>query len=565
MARSGFVVSLSSLPFQSIAIPQSLPRAARVLLLSCALLSATAGFTQYMGGSGVQPTEATNGEVSLDTLNIHIDIPIVNKAGVGMPFSFGLHYNSNVWGINGSTWGPALSTSPTTANGWGNPGLQGSYTFGSLPVVAQTECDGDWKYTYEYYMDGSGNMHFFTPVSVSPISNGLCPGPTATATLTDGSGLIVNLSDVGGTTGGTVVLPNGTVITPATFSSTNSSAVDIHGNTIADVNTTNGVVTDTVGVAELTNTWGCNASNTNATYTYPTSTGTATVTVECTAYTPRTAFGCTGVSEYTAGGTVYLPTTILLPDGSSYSFTYESQVAHTTTGRITSITYPSGETISYQYTGPNNGVNCNDGTAAGLTRTVSGDGVYTYTRNTTTWLTTTLVGPSPAGNTNVYTFSQQSASPKAMFLTQSVENQGSSTPLRTTVYCYNTVNPNPSNCPTAAAPLYPLAETDVFTSLGGMTTFSRVSQTFDNYMNVTKSAVYDFGATSPTRQTVAGPYGYTWNGSTTSPTCTTAIGSGINDKPCQLQLENGSGTVLRNTYFQYGTTTYPAVCYQRLY
>src|SRR5208282_4308677 len=67
----------------------------------------------------------------------------------------------------------------------------------------------------------------------------------------------------------------------------------------------------------------------------------------------------------------------------------------------------------------------------------------------------------------------------------------------------------------------------------------------------------DFGATTPTRQTVAGPYGYTWNGSTTSPNCTTPIGSGVNNTPCQVQLENGSGAQLRNAYFQYGTTTHP--------
>ncbi len=515
------------------------------------LLMSTLGFTQNVGGSGVQPTEATNGEVSLDTLNIHLDIPLVNKTGVGMPLSFGLHYNSNVWGIDGSTWGSAAET--PTANGWGSPGLQGSFIYGSLPVVSQVTCpNGPWEYTFEYYIDGSGNMHFFQPLKVTP--NYACGNGSATAALTDGSGLVVNVYAVGGTVGGTVTLPNGTVITPLSFDNTSSSAVDVNGNTITDVNTTNSVVTDTLGVAELTNTWGCKAGNANATYSYPTSTGTATITVKCTAYTPRTLFQCSGVADYAAGGTVYLPTTIDLPDGSSYAFTYESQVANTTTGRIASITYPTGETVSYQYTGPNNGVNCNDGTAAGLTRTVSGDGVYTYSRNTTTWLTTTLVGPSPAGNTNVYTFSQQAGSPKAMFLTQSVENQGSSTPLRTRVYCYNG---NQTSCATATAPTFPLTQTDVYTTLAGMSTSSRVSTTFDGYMNVTKRAVYDFGASTPTRQTVAGPYGYTWNGSTTSPTCTTAIGSGVNNKPCQVQLQNGSGTQLRNTYIQYGTTTNP--------
>ena len=76
-------------------------------------------------------------------------------------------------------------------------------------------------------------------------------------------------------------------------------------------------------------------------------------------------------------------------------------------------------------------------------------------------------------------------------------------------------------------------------------------------MNVTKEAIYDFGASTSTRQTVATGYGYTWNGSTTSPYCTVAIGSGVNNKPCQVQVQTGSGSQLRNSYFAYGTTSNP--------
>jgi RHS repeat-associated protein len=171
---------------------------------------------------------------------------------------------------------------------------------------------------------------------------------------------------------------------------------------------------------------------------------------------------------------------------------------------------------------------------------------------------TTLVGPSPASNTSVYTFESYSNYLDEpfwpTFLVQEVDYQGSSTLMRTTLVCYNG---NQTNCTTATVPANgAITQKDTYTTLAGMTASSRVSETFDAYGNITKRAFYDFGAGTPTRQTIAGPYGYTWNGSTTSPNCTTAIGSGVNNKPCQVQLQNGSGTQLRNSYYQYGTTTY---------
>jgi hypothetical protein len=67
--------------------------------LGALILSMAVGAIAQNSGSanGVQPFESQTNEISLDTLNIHLDIPIVDKAGVGLPFSFALHYNSNFW------------------------------------------------------------------------------------------------------------------------------------------------------------------------------------------------------------------------------------------------------------------------------------------------------------------------------------------------------------------------------------------------------------------------------------------------------------------------------------
>ena len=547
MARFDVVVSLSSLAPSSRNSLLVILRVASNALLPAALVCAMLSPPAY--AQGVAPTESTNGEVSTDTLNIHLTIPIVRKSGIGLPLAAALNYNSNAWQPGAGAWS-------YNANWLGQSGFWTS-GFGPGTLLSQTvNCAapghpyvGGTQYTV--YIDGAGNSHTINVLPLRYPTSGLCLYSSKSAIVGDGSGLTYNLQAPGTGTASNVVFPSGVVDT------LNGSMHDVSGNTLSSTGGPSlfatGVVTDTLGVAEIT------VSNTSSatTYTYPTATGTASIVVSYTGYTVQTDFGCSNINEFGPETGVNFPTSIDLPDGSSYSLTYESQVSGTITGRIASVTYPTGELVSYAYTGPNNGINCTDGSAAGLTKTVTGDAVYQYTRNASTWLTTTLVndyGSGHSNNTAVYTFTNASLGYGYPYiLTQKVVNQGASTPLVTEVYCYNNVL---TGCTTANTTL-PITQTDVYSTIAGMSTSSRVSKTFDKYMNTTKSAVYDFGASSPSRQSVAGPYGYTWNGSTTSPTCTTAIGSGVTNKPCQVQLENGSGTQLRNTYLQYGTTTYP--------
>jgi len=556
MARSSFVLSLSSRSSRNPLLVLS--RCARTLLLPAVLACSMLGFTPgAMAQLGVQPTEAADGEITLDTLNIAINVPIVKKSGL-IPLSFNLTYNSNLWGPSGGVWEsvPAgWGNSP--GDGWSNPSIP--WTIGA--VMGQTTMCGANDYAmYTGFLDRAGVAHALSPNIILSSTGGTIGTCTTysswSGVIPDGSGITIKLAY--GSSGNTysATFPDGstTITSNCAVIPCTRTLTDVHGNTLSETYNLTGsdIITDSLGVAELT--YPLHAYGTANTYTYPTSTGTASYTLNFTKETIETAFGCSGVIDYPATSS-YIATSVDLPDGSSYSFTYESQVAGTITGRIASITYPSGEVVIYAYTGANNGINCADGTAIGVTRTVANDTSYSYVRSGTSFLTTTKISNvGGAANTDVYTFIQESAAPYARFLSKSVENQGASTVLRTTLFCYNG---NQTNCATATAPTFPITQKDVYTSLAGMSTSSRVSTTFDSYMNLTKVALYDFGATTPTRQTVLGPYGYTWNGSLTSPTCTTAIGSGVNNKPCQVQLENGSGTRLNNTYYQYGTTTYP--------
>ncbi len=99
-------------------------------------------------------------------------------------------------------------------------------------------------------------------------------------------------------------------------------------------------------------------------------------------YTVQTNFGCPGISEYGPAAGVSLVSSISYPDGSSYSFTYEPTpgAPGNVTGRIQSITLRSSGTITYTYSGGNNGIICADGSTAGFTRTTS-DGTTTFSRS----------------------------------------------------------------------------------------------------------------------------------------------------------------------------------------
>ena len=122
--------------------------------------------------------------------------------------------------------------------------------------------------------------------------------------------------------------------------------------------------------------------------------GTSEYQLNYSAYNLATDFGCSGIIEaaglqvYNTSGTlvvgpVVLPASLSLPDGRQYSFTYEPTPGKSgyTTGRITSITFPSGGSVSYTY----GAINCADGSVMALTRTVNdvngNTSVWKYSRS----------------------------------------------------------------------------------------------------------------------------------------------------------------------------------------
>ena len=382
--------------------------------------------------------------INYGNLNIHLQIPILNKGGRGLPFYYILTYDSTIWSPENAS-GQSVWT-PSGSWGWGGitSANTGYVTFTSQPESCEYD-NGQQQYNWTVYLFGSyvdpnGTAHTIgadvsTWASGAPCGGG--PPSSATVTAIDGSGYTFTV-----TTGpsATIYSASGETIAPLQANlGTSGSITDSNGNRLS-ASTSNGTTTytDTLGDTALT------VSGSALTYTGP-SGQPESFTINYTTYTVQTDFRCSGITEY---GPQYpsLVSSIDLPDGTSYSFTYDGF------GRMTAVTLPTGGTISYEYTGGSNntGIECADGSTAGLTRTLSGTGIptgstWTYTRSGTipTASVTTVV--DPALNQMVIDFSGDYTGD--YYETERQLQQGSGTILETIYTCYGFNGQNGGSAP----------------------------------------------------------------------------------------------------------------------
>ncbi|MGO9865346.1 MAG: RHS repeat-associated core domain-containing protein [Terriglobales bacterium] len=458
--------------------------------------------------------------VNLGTLNAHFDINVLTKAGRVTPFKYDITYDTSIWYptvVNGSeAW------QPVAGYGWNFPLASTGSITNKIVTTGQQPCNppGNMQminftvYAYYVYTDVTGQTHPFNTSFQQFASNGCgLSGIGNTVTATDGSGYALTLAN--GTGAQTVAGANGMVYYNPAIQGT---VTDPNGNEITG---SNGIYTDTLGQTALTIT---GTAPTYLQYTAPNG-NPAKWTINYSSFNILTNFGCSNAAEYTKNG-VELPTSISLPDGTSYSFTYENTVGHSgyTTGRLASVTLATGGSITYTYpttnSGANNGINCADGSAPvaasgnpSLTRAVSPGGTWYYYRSHVSgnhWQTKITSPPDPnntgsVGDDTVIDFQQDASTAQYgntynLFETQRQVFQGSQggTILSQTITCYNTANPTPSACPT----------TNVSTPISRVTAFSylpstagRVSETdtqYNAYSAVQFSSEidsYDYGTT----------------------------------------------------------------------
>jgi YD repeat-containing protein len=507
--------------------------------------------------------------VNLGNLNVHFAIPVLHKAGRGIPFAYDLTYDSSIWTpvtSSGSTYWQADSNF-----GWG--GTSQSAIGYTLITFRSSSCqvfrNGRWVpenytiYTTKGYVDRFGVFHPAVIVTSSdPNEDCTADISSGSAATTDGSGYQVSIANY---TIATVTSPSGQVIHPPTSRGIGSlsagTTTDANGNQITE--NSSGQFFDTLSSSAAVLTISAPAPPSATTFQYTSPSGAQTYSMNYKQYTVATNFGLTGVNEYPATS-IYLVDNIKLPDGSKYSFAYEptpivptagkcTPIGATTcvTARISQVTLNTGGTIGYAYGGGSNGIET-DGSTAGLSRQLSPGGTWSYSRTDLSgshWQTT-INDPTTPTNQTVIDFQKDSATTNPtqnVFETQRLVYQGSTsgTLLSTTITCYNGNSVStPANC----------ASTTVATSILRTTVFrylpnssgiqAETDTTFDNFGLPHEVDEYDYGPPAVVggliRKTI---------------TAYSTLGNGIVDRPSSVTIEDSGNHVMAYTSYAYDETT----------
>jgi RHS repeat-associated protein len=523
--RAQFVKQRLKLEGDSNDLEEPVARFCVVVSLTIALTTALSNGQAPPVPGGFPPFNTFSGDsfatVNLANLNTHFEIPLRSLPGRGIPFNSHLDHDI-VWGVptaqtgtSNVMWAPAGSGSSAlipTAGNFAALGFAGGIVFSDSSLQQcvtgvppnQTNYGQFTVYSNFRYFDGKGTAHYFdSSLKVGSNVQGQtfqCPyfqsNPTTAGTglPTDGSSYQLHLAPGAGA-------PNASVTDIATGIVNDKTDSNGNANTF-----TSGNLVDSSGNSAMSVTGTTNS--TTFAYTGPDGLS-KQIVATLTSKTAVISIGCPNVPDPPYS---FLPgypyaqlvlTQLALPDGSSYTFTYDSLL------RPKVITLRTGGQITYNYNGPHNGMSCEDGGTSGFTKTTP-DGMWTYSRtyNQTTQLWTTTV-TDPQGNQSKYTFGGGSAffsySLNASIVVAAYEIQrleyqkvGTSQVLmRTTVTCYNgsftncATNPLPSKYPNGV--LTAPYQKDVYTTIPGVSG-SLVSETKFSNGVVTEDTEYDFGA-----------------------------------------------------------------------
>ncbi len=441
----------------------------------------TPAFNSFGGGPDV---------INLSNLNSHIVVPIFHKKGRMTDFGYDLAYDTSVWypAPSGSTkiW-TSVPNFGWTAQTQAYKGT-GYITFGTGTVKC-FQGQNWWTQPTAggfFYWDSFGTGHNFGIPEL-----GTCHGPAnASAVASDGSGYTMYASQ----TSAYIVTAAGQVVYPPLNTNTGSANfTDRNGNKLTV--DTSGHFYDTLSSTTPTLTIaGAGSPSSPRTFAYTAPSGaSASYSMKYTNYTVHTNFACSGVSEF-GPSTIALVSEIDLPDiavnsSDKYTFTYEATPGYSgqVTGRLASVKLPTGGTISYTYTGGSNGINCSDGSTAGLERYTpdTGSSYWAYARTQGSGAAWTTTVTDPQGNVTVIQF-------QGLYETQRQIYQGTASPsnlLETITTCYNG---NTSNC-TGTALTSQITQRNITTLLSGGLQ-SEHDDKWNSYGAPTETDDYDWGA-----------------------------------------------------------------------
>jgi RHS repeat-associated protein len=523
-----------------IGISMNLEKAIGALLVLFSLCTGVVFGQQPL--TGAPPFASMSGgafdQIDLGNLNVHFEIPIIDKPGRGSDLTYSLTYDTSVWGPVSS--GSSQYWSPVSSFGWTGitPSATGNITANVVTGSQSCSWHGAEKTTatstysnYQYH-DLKNTAHPYTSTAFQP--NPFCGSFSGfTQTTPDGTGNTLTVQSISSQP--ILTRLKSALAPPAQNTQTGETVVtDPNGNIHSEIN---GVFTDTLGTTALTIA-GSGTPSSPITLTYPIQSGTSVaVTVKYSSVTVQTNFGCSGISEYgpTAANLV---NEIDLPDGTRYTFTYEATpgFAGSTTGRLATVNLPSGGTISYTYSGGANGITCADGTTATLTRQTPDTGAsawtYAHLESPSPWTTTVT---DPQANQTLIDFDQ-------IYAIETQIYQGSiatGTLLETTYNCYNGAS-LPCSSPTISAG-----------AIGTVASYSEwpsglESETYTQYDSV-------YGMTDDVKE-----YGYGSGAPGPLVRETQTSYSGLN-RPASIVVKDGSGNTDAQTIYTYDSAPLTSV------
>jgi YD repeat-containing protein len=338
-----------------------------VFLLIIPLVAAIAGThaaaqNNYLYGTG-NPTWGVNipiedGFINVANGNVHIEIPIGSEPQRGStPLTESVIYDSRIWQIVSS--GPSYSFQ--SEGGWsfggtayGGQGLNLSYITNTAKCVNSS---GSNVYTEVVFtwIDSTGTSHVFAPgiyevksanATVCPYGNaaGIVDTPSGTGYAVDGSGYYIAAFDYG--------------TEEAIFDQNGNQGIseDRNGNYTSLVynNIPASGSTSYEDVWTWNNTLGNNVFIETSVNNGPTYLDVMTIGGAMKRYTVNweninvhTQFAQSDVSEYS--GTLPVVQSLVLPDGSTYTFNYDSGTVSGYYGELTSMTLPTGGTVEFTY------------------------------------------------------------------------------------------------------------------------------------------------------------------------------------------------------------------------
>lgn len=356
--------------------------------------------------------------VNLQNGSLHISIPLLTVRERGRSFTWSYIYDTPSWQ---KVWVPEptqqnknagfYEVSRTTDPDW-QFSSPFAWTLGYIMVTKACAATGT-NYTYysQYYVqDPDGTKHQFPLIWQSTA----CQSQELSGPATDGSGMILTLTPNGGTGDvGYVTLKDGTQIGVGVST---EGLTDANGNTASpssDMLARN-LVTQTSG--ELSN----GTPYTDLTYT-DSNGHSQTFQIQYATFNFQTSLCGSGYTCYEDSGTSVEPVKLILPDSTSYAFSYQNDSML----QLTQMTLPTGGSVSYTTAGygapqPNTGRNptyiYREGVGARTVDTGTGNYEWTYSGGTVT---------DPLGNQQVHTF---------QYIT--VNNVSSASPVETSVSYY---------------------------------------------------------------------------------------------------------------------------------